>query len=191
MKEEFNVEIDYRAFFLRPDLPVEGIPRPEKYNNPDSPVQRAAEEAGIKMTRPAIVPYTRLALEATESAKMMGVGELFHEATYKAYWEDGVDLGKIETLKKIAEDLGVDWNRMSKDIENRVYKDEVESQYEQALQVGVTGIPAYVIGKYFFTGAQPYEIFKQVAEKALAELEDPPEDAHEGHEGHDHEGHEE
>ena len=41
------MEIDYRAFFLRPDLPPEGMPRPEKYNNPNSPVQRAAEEAGI------------------------------------------------------------------------------------------------------------------------------------------------
>ena len=57
---------------------------------------------------------------------------------------------------------------------NRTFKEEVEKQYEEALKVGVTGIPAYVIGNYFFMGAQPYEVFKQVAEKAIKNIEENP-----------------
>ena len=153
-------------------MPHEGVPRPEKYNRPDSPVQRQAQEAGLIMNRPAITPYTRLALEATEIAKRAGLGEEFHEAAYRAYWGDGVDLGKVENLKPIAEGVGLDWADMSTHLDLRTYQKDVESQYEEALKVGVTGIPAYVIGRFFFMGAQPYDLFRQVAERALKQMEE-------------------
>ena len=168
MKQDFDVEIDYRAFFLRPDIPPEGIPRPERYNRPDSPVQRMAKEAGLVMNRPSIVPSTRLALEATEYAKQHGVGEAFHMAAYDAYWREGVDLGKVENLRPIGESVGLDWSDLSTHLDQRTHRESVEQQYEEARGVGVTGIPAYVLGRFFFTGAQPYELFKQVAERALA-----------------------
>ncbi len=172
MKQDFNVSIDYRAFFLRPDLPPEGVERPARYNNPDSPVQQRAKEAGIIMNRPDRTPNTRLALEATEAAKQAGVGEAFHEEAYRSYWGEGVDLGKVENFKPIAEKVGMDWDVLSHHMEHRTYKDEVEKQYQEALHVGVTGIPAYVIGRFFFVGAQPYDVFKQVAERAIKLIED-------------------
>jgi predicted DsbA family dithiol-disulfide isomerase len=126
-----------------------------------------AKEAGLVMNRPAITPSTRLALEATEYAKLHGLGEEFHMAAYEAYWRDGVDLGKVENLKPIGDTVGLDWTDMSQHLEERTHRESVEHQYQEALGVGVTGIPAYVLGKYFFTGAQPYEMFKEVAERAL------------------------
>ena len=61
---------------------------------------------------------------------------------------------------------------MHKHIEDRTYKEEVERQYQDALNIGVTGIPAYVIGRFFFVGAQPYDVFKQVAERAITMMEE-------------------
>ena len=119
------------------------------------------------MNRPSIVPSTRLVLEATEYAKQHGVGEAFHMAAYDAYWRESVDLGKPEKLRPIAESVGLDWPDLASNLEQRTQKETVEQQYEEALSVGVTGIPAYVLGRFFFTGAQPYELFKQVAERAL------------------------
>ena len=123
------------------------------------------------MNRPAIVPYTRFALEATEYAKRQGLGEEFHMKAYDSYWREGVDLGKVENLKPIAESVGLNWRELAEHLEHRTYQDAVEGQYQEALQVGVTGIPAYVIGRFFFTGAQPYEMFRQVAERALLRIE--------------------
>ena len=51
-----------------------------------------------------------LRLEATEYAKLKGVGEEFHMAAYEAYWREGVDLGKVENLKPIGESVGLDWS---------------------------------------------------------------------------------
>ena len=93
-------------------------------------------------------------------------------AAYRAYWGEGVDLGKPENFKPIADEVGLDWPTLEKHLEHRTYKEEVEKQYQEALNVGVTGIPAYVIGRFFFVGAQPYDVFKQVAERALKMIEE-------------------
>ena len=130
-----------------------------------------AKEAGLVMNRPALTPSTRLALEATEYAKVHGVGEEFHMAAYEAYWREGMDLGNVENLKSIGEGVGLDSNDLSQHLEDRTHRESVEHQYQEALGAGVTGIPAYVLGKLFFTGAQPYELFKQVAERALINAE--------------------
>jgi predicted DsbA family dithiol-disulfide isomerase len=45
----------------------------------------------------------------------------------------------------------------------------VQQQYQEALAHGINGIPAFTIGKYLFTGAHPYEFFKQVMDKVLEE----------------------
>jgi predicted DsbA family dithiol-disulfide isomerase len=124
------------------------------------------------LNRSERTPYTRYALEATEAAKQLGKGEEFHHAAYLAYWRDGVDLGKTENLKPIAESVGLDWSEVSRHLEHRTYAQAVEEQYQEALGIGVTGIPAYVIGRFFFMGAQPYDLFKQVAERALQRIKD-------------------
>ena len=67
--------------------------------------------------------------------------------------------------------MGLDWSDLSHHLDERTHKESVENQYQEALGVGVTGIPAYVLGKFFFTGAQPYDMFKQVAERALESAE--------------------
>ena len=135
-------------------------------------MQRYAKEAGLVMNRPPITSYTRLALEATEYAKRMGLGEKFHMAAYAAYWGEGVDLGKVENLRPIAEGVGLDWAELSGHLERRTFQQDVENQYQEALRIGVTGIPAYVVGRFFFMGAQPYDLFRQVAERALKRIEE-------------------
>jgi predicted DsbA family dithiol-disulfide isomerase len=46
---------------------------------------------------------------------------------------------------------------------------QTRTQYEEALYLGVRGIPSFIIGRYFFSGAQPYELFQRVAQRVLAE----------------------
>lgn len=165
------MQVDYRAFFLRPDTPPQGIPRPQSSGRPtNSPMRAAAEEAGLVMNRPPITSYTRLALEATEYAKNTPFVDAFHEEAYRIYWTDGKDLGRLEVIREVAERVGMDWSELCAHLEARTYKEEIERQHQEAMQVGVTGIPAFVLGRYFFMGAQPYELFKEVAERAMGEI---------------------
>lgn len=49
---------------------------------------------------------------------------------------------------------------------------EVEADFDTARQIGVTGVPFFVLGeKYAVSGAQPPELFAQALAQTWAELE--------------------
>ena len=174
MKKEFPVEIDYKSFYLRPDMPPDGVVRkPRDGSEPGAPVEgrvgEAAVEAGLIMRRAPVTPNTRMSFEASEFAKEKGLFEEFHTACYRALWKDGVNLGEESALLRIAEGVGLDGVEMKERLDGGRYTAQVEAQYREALGMGVQGIPSFIMGRYFFSGAQPYEFFVQVARRVQDE----------------------
>ena len=121
------------------------------------------------MRRPPLVSYTMYALEATEYAKEHGQFFPFHEGLYKAYWEDGKDLGDLAVIEAVAGQCGLDTADLRQHLDSRHYEETVMRDFQEATNMGVHGIPAFLIGKYLFTGARPYQDFQAVVERVLAE----------------------
>ena len=150
-------------------MPAEGIVRPPRDGaEPGSPltgnIGETAIEAGLTMRRAPLTPNTRLAFEASEFAKDYDLFEPFHKACYRAFWEDGVNLGQISVLQQLGEQVGLDAQEMKERLDTGYYTAQAQAQYDEAISLGVNGIPSFIMGRYFFSGAQPYELFKQVAE---------------------------
>ena len=174
LEQDFPLEVTYKSFYLRPDMPPEGVERPPRDGEqPGSPLTghlgEVAEESGLVMRRAPLTPNTRLSFEASEFAKDMGLFEPFHRACYRAFWEEGVNLGQLPVLQQIGEQVGLDPATMEERLTSGHYTAVAKTQYEEALAIGVTGIPSFIIGRYFFSGAQPYDLFKRVAEMAQKE----------------------
>ncbi|MBI4497633.1 MAG: DsbA family protein [Chloroflexi bacterium] len=176
LKQEYPVAVDVRAFFLRPDIGPGGMVRPSRPGEaePGQPVTghlgEMAQQAGLIMRRAPKTSYTRPALEATEYAKQHGRLDAFHKLLLKAYWEDGQDLEDRAVLRAAAEAVGLDPEDLERHLNAGTYGDAVEEQMDEAQQLGITGIPAFIVGeKYLFMGAQPYEFFKMVVERAIQE----------------------
>ena len=123
------------------------------------------------MRRPPVTPNTLYALEATEHANQRGLFYPFHLGLYKAYWEHGKDIGSLEVIRDVAVECGLDWPELEERLESSFYQDTVMSQFREAMELGIQGIPAFLIGEYLFTGARPYDTFKTVMEKVLAQRE--------------------
>jgi predicted DsbA family dithiol-disulfide isomerase len=121
------------------------------------------------MKPPVRTPNTLYALEATEYAQQHGKFLDFHHAAYKAFWEDRQDLGELEVLHKVAEEVGLDADEMLTSLEEKTYAEVVMSQYKEALQYGISGIPTFLVGNLLFTGAHPYNVFKSAMERFLTE----------------------
>ena len=121
------------------------------------------------MKPPGRTPNTLYALEATEYAQQHGKFLDFHHAAYKAFWEDRQDLGELEVLHKVAQEVGLDADEMVKSLEEKTYAETVMAQYQEALKYGISGIPTFLVGNLIFTGAQPYNIFKTAMERYLTE----------------------
>jgi predicted DsbA family dithiol-disulfide isomerase len=64
--------------------------------------------------------------------------------------------------------VGLDGDALQKEVESGTYKDNVEEQVRQAYQIGVTGVPTYVINdRYAIVGAQPYDVFENALEQIM------------------------
>ena len=175
MSKEFGVEVEGKAFLLRPDTPKEGTPRQPRPGEDggdqlSEPLRSRAEESGLVMRRLPLVPYTMYALEATEYSKEQGAFDAFHHAAYKALWEDKKNLGDLEVLGDLANDCGLNWPELRDRLESGYYRETIISQYQEAVSMGIRGIPAFLMGKMLFTGAQDYSVFKKVLSQVL---EDP------------------
>ena len=175
--EELPLAIEWRPFFLRPDIPPEGAPRRQRPGEPPTKAgeqvtgqlgEQAAEE-GLIMKRSERTPYTRLALEATEYSKTQGLVDQYHEALLKAYWEHSQNLGDTEVLLSIAKEVSLNQDGLAQALETRSFEQTVLEQVQLANEIGINAIPAYIVGKYLFFGAQPYSFMKSVVERVLRE----------------------
>jgi predicted DsbA family dithiol-disulfide isomerase len=54
-------------------------------------------------------------------------------------------------------------------LDSHKHKDAVEADSKAANAAQISGTPAFVVGKYFVNGAQPYPQFKRTIDRALKE----------------------
>src|SRR5699024_376432 len=84
------------------------------------------------------------------------------ERLLKAHFTDGKQISDHETLIMLANEVGVDHERVQSVLESRKYSAYVRDDEEQAAQIGVQGVPFFVFNeKYAVSGAQPSEVFKE------------------------------
>ena len=69
---------------------------------------------------------------------------------------------------KWAQELGLDVERFKKDMADPSLQAEIERQQKAAVALGARGTPGFFISGELFSGAQPFDKFKEVIEKQLA-----------------------
>jgi predicted DsbA family dithiol-disulfide isomerase len=164
------VHVEWRAYELRPDQPPEGLPRipnPGEVNGIQPPFIGRAEEAGLKIKLPPIIPCSRPALEVAEYAKRQGKFDQFHLAVFKAFWEESKNIGLRSVLFEIVRECGIDPGGVERCLDEGRYTPVVIKQSEDAKRLGINGIPAYIIGDCIIEGIQPYQVFQRAIETAL------------------------
>jgi len=174
LMDEFAIEFDVSAYELRPGLSPEGLPREKLQANRVYPpgyldnMRRTAQEAGIEMKRPPLVPNGRKAHEATEFAKEAGRLLAFHHAVFRAYWEGEQNIGNVEVLCRIAADCGLDAAELRAALDDERFAAPVEEQIKWSRSTGITGVPAFIFDeKFSLVGAQDYEVFRDVARRVI------------------------
>lgn len=108
-------------------------------------------------------PNSRRALEASEYAREQGKHEVFHRAVFQRFYGEGKDLEDWDVLRGAAAEVGLDPDAMQVATETGRYRQTVDAHIQNAHRLGITGVPAYVVGdRYLIMGAQPYQVFQQV-----------------------------
>ena len=155
---------------------MERVPRPGEVDGQLSGhLRESALDAGlVNMKRPQRRPNSLKVLQTIEHAKQFGKGLDVRDAFYEAYWEDGKDVGQLDVIRELVEAQGVEWAPLAAALTENRYLDAVLGEYQEGHDLGFNGIPAFVIGDLRFTGAQPMDVFRQVADRAKAKLDADP-----------------
>ena len=112
---------------------------------------------------------SRLAQELGKWADTQPGGEAIHDALYRAYFVDGVNLGDVEALLVVAQAVGLDVAAAREVLESRSFEDAVDADWEKSRQYGVTGVPTFVVGRQGVVGAQPYEMLERLLQETGVE----------------------
>ena len=133
-------------------------------------LRQMARESGREIVFMDWTPSSRRALEASEYAREQGRHEEFHRAVFQKFYGEGQDMSKWDVLRAAAEEVGLDPDEMQRQTESGKYHEVVDQHVRQAHMLGITGVPAYVLGqRYLIMGAQPYELFQQVMAELASE----------------------
>lgn len=109
---------------------------------------------------------SRLAQELGAWADTQENGEPLHDALYRAYFVDGLNIGDIDVLVGIASSLGLPGEEARQVLETRSFSARVDEDWARARQFGITGVPTFVAGGYGLVGAQPYEALDKLVTTA-------------------------
>lgn len=133
-------------------------------------VQMAREVYGLEMNPGKMDGTSRAALVGAKFAEGDGLGDAYHEAVFRAYWQEAQDISDRAVLADIAAQVGLDRAAFGAALDDPIYEDAVLADIDLARSYGLSGVPALVFqDKYLVSVAQPYEalvrVTKQVSEE--------------------------
>jgi predicted DsbA family dithiol-disulfide isomerase len=134
-------------------------------------IAMAREQYGLELNQGPLGIDSRPALIGAKYAEAAGVGEAYHRAVFRAYWEQAADIGDLATLAELAVGLGLDQGAFLAALDDPVHSAAVDADIAQAQAYGLSGVPALVFAdRYLVSGAQPYPVLKEVTAQVRAEL---------------------
>ena len=173
LKAEHNVDVEWRPFYLYFDTPPEGRDLPEhvkraRAQGSEERLRQIAALYGMEFVSTQRIYNTRLAHEATEYAREHGKGNEFHKVVFRKVYAEGQDPSQWEMLRSAAQEVCLDAEEMQREVDAEKYMATVVDKVRWAYQIGVTGVPTYVINnRYAIVGAQPYEVFQSALEQIM------------------------
>ncbi|MSR35485.1 MAG: DsbA family oxidoreductase [Gemmatimonadetes bacterium] len=117
-----------------------------------------------------VVANTFDAHRLIQLAKTEGKADEAEERLFRAYFGEGSSVADRSVLVELAGDIGLERARVAPALEGDDYADEVRADIAEARELGINGVPFFVIdGRYAVSGAQDAEVFANALEQVLAE----------------------
>ena len=163
----------WRSFELRPKG---GPPISPEYREYIETVGRprfhavAQDQYGLTINSGPFGIDSRPALVGAKYAESQGVGDLYHQAVFRAYWLEARSLEDQAVLREIAESTRLDGDDFLTALDSEELDLAVSADIAQAQMLNITGVPALVFEKkYLVSGAQPYDVLTEVVEQIQTE----------------------
>lgn len=176
LAQVYDIVIKPVHFPLHPETPAEGKSLEELFAgrgyDMEAMYQRMKglmDAEGLPYSRRTHTYNSRLAQELGTWADTQEGGGAIHDALYKAYFVDGVNIGDIDALVQIAGSVGLPEDEAREVLVSRSFKAQVDADWARSRQYEITGVPTFVANGMGVVGAQPYEMLVRLMDKAGAQ----------------------
>lgn len=175
-------EINWHAFQLNPNMPIEGINRElylstkfggkERADSIYEQIKQAGSSSNISFNfnEMSIMPNSFYSHMLIELSKEQNLQNEIAESLFDAFFIKGKNIGNLSELTNIAisnniKNFNEDLFMNRKDLRNIV-----QTSDENSRSKGVSGVPFFIINNnYAISGAQESEVFKKIFETCLLE----------------------
>jgi predicted DsbA family dithiol-disulfide isomerase len=174
-RPELDVTVEWHAFQLNPEMPVEGVDRQTYMVRKFGSEQRVAEifdtiaaagrQEGIPFAfdRIARIPKTVDSHRLIRWAGPAGCQDAVVEQVFRRYFEQGEDISDTNVLVQVAVEAGLDGPETERFLSGAESTEDVRAENLAAHRLGISGVPCFIFEKkYAVSGAQEPEVFFQV-----------------------------
>ncbi|GJE44922.1 DsbA family oxidoreductase [Methylobacterium soli] len=164
-----STTVEWLPFELNPDMPAEGVERSvyrarkfgaERSAELDRQMTELGREEGISFAfdRMLRTPNTRKAYMLIAAARQQGRGGALVEALFRAYFEEGRDVGDEEVLLDLTTQIGLDRSQALAALASDELRALIVSAEAQAAEMQISGVPFFIVDQQWaVSGAQPSE----------------------------------
>ena len=175
LKRDFQIDVEWVFFPLHPDTPLEGRTLEDLFagRNLDlesmhARMQSLMEAEGLPYNERTHTFNSRLAQELGKWADTQPGGDAVHDALYRAYFVEGLNIGNVDVLVEKAVSAGLSGEEARQVLIERRFQDAVDRDWSRSKFLGVRGIPTFASGMDLLVGAQPYEMLERFVRAAGA-----------------------
>jgi len=172
LKKDYDVEIKWTAYPLRPNVPDEGInfsdrltERGVDVEEMNKRMQKLAQNAGLTMASRKWSYNTRRAHEMSKWATTQGKGDEFHFAVFKAFFSDSMNISDPYVLVDIAKSVGLPEIEAQKVFENQSLKNQVDADFSRSMKIDPDVIPTLLLDGEQLINPQQYELITRFMDK--------------------------
>lgn len=179
LKPEFDFTMRHRGFQIHPEWPAEGMPAEQWRPDMDAKTRETLWERigamgaplGLKMKAPRTLANSWLALQAGEFAAEAGKAEAFEERVFRAYFSEGLNIGKHGVLVDLGAEVGLDRAALGEALDSSKYAMHIKNNALAASQRGISGVPTFLIGEWPLVGAQSEDAMRRVLQRVSERLD--------------------
>lgn len=180
--EDFGapVEIRWRPYQLDPTIPPEGYDRHAYMMKKFGDTGRLADihdrlemlgrTNGIDFAFPGIKrsPNTMDAHRLIRWSAEIGAQDSVVTALFRAYFEQGRDIGDASELAAISGEVGLDPDVITARLSTDEDIDDIRGEIAEAQRIGVQGVPFFILNRRLgVSGAQPPEMLTDAIRQAM------------------------
>lgn len=175
LRPGLGFDIRWRPFLLNPEIPPEGVDRSLYLERKFGSVYRiqriyaatraAGREEGIAFNFEAITrtPSSVNSHRLIQWAAGTDCQEALVERIFRAYFQEGADIGTIEVLARLAGEVGLPSAQAGDYLKGDRGMSEVEADNLRVRRLGVSGVPCFVFDDcYALSGAQEADMLARL-----------------------------